>query len=60
MAAGWLEFRSLALDNVALRLQLREELTTQKLLWDGETCASPSPAAANQFLKAEYRQGRTL
>lgn len=48
------------LGNVALRLQLREELTTRKLLWDGENLRFTNSDAANQFLKTEYRQGWTL
>jgi len=48
------------LGNVALRLQLREELTTKKLLWDGENLRFTNSDAANQFLKTEYRSGWTL
>lgn len=48
------------LGNVALRLQLREELTTRKLLWDGENLRFTNSDAANQFLKQEYRAGWSL
>lgn len=48
------------LGNVALRLQLREELTTKKLLWDGENLRFTNSNLANQFLKTEYRSGWTL
>jgi predicted dehydrogenase len=48
------------LGNVALRQQLREELTTKKLLWDGDNLRFTNSDTANQFLKTEYRQGWTL
>ena len=40
--------------NVALRLQLREELTTKKLLWDGENLRFTNSDKANEFLKTEF------
>ena len=48
------------LGNVALRLQLREELTTKRLQWDGEHLRFTNSDTANQFLKTEYRAGWTL
>ena len=48
------------LGNVALRLQLREELTTKKLLWDGDNLRFTNSDTATQFLKPEYRSGWTL
>lgn len=48
------------LGNVALRLQMREELTTKRLLWDGEHLRFTNSDTANQFLKTEYRTGWTL
>jgi predicted dehydrogenase len=48
------------LGNVALRLQLREELTTKKLLWDGENLRFENSETANGFLRTEYRKGWTL
>lgn len=48
------------LGNVALRQQLREELTTKKLLWDGDNLRFTNSDTANQHLQTEYRQGWTL
>ena len=48
------------LGNVALRLQMREELTTRKLHWDSANLRFTNSDAANQFLKTEYRKGWTL
>jgi predicted dehydrogenase len=48
------------LGNVALRQQLREELTTQKLLWDGVHLRFTNSNTANQYLQTEYRKGWTL
>jgi len=48
------------LGNVALRQQLREELTTKRLLWDGDNLRFTNSDTANQFLKTEYRKGWTL
>ena len=45
------------LGNVALRPQLREELTTKKLLWDSEQMRFTNHPSADQFLKREYRAG---
>ena len=48
------------LGNVALRLQLREELTTKKLLWDSANLRFTNSDTANQFLRTEYRSGWKL
>jgi len=48
------------LGNVALRLQLREEMTTRKLLWDPAEMRFTNSDKANQFLRREYRKGWTL
>ena len=52
--------RVVLLGNVALRLQPHEELTTKKLLRDGENLRVTNSDVANQFLKTEYRQECTL
>jgi predicted dehydrogenase len=48
------------LGNVALRTQLRTELTKHKLLWDPKAFKFTNLDDANQFLKREYRQGWSL
>jgi predicted dehydrogenase len=48
------------LGNVALRPQLREELTTKKLYWDGANMRFKNSDEANKFLRYEYREGWTL
>jgi hypothetical protein len=48
------------LGNVALRLQMREELTTKRLLWDPEKLQFKNSDHANQFIKAAYREGWKL
>jgi hypothetical protein len=48
------------LGNVALRLQMREELTRRKLLWDATHLRFTNSEAANKFLRREYRAGWTL
>ena len=45
------------LGNLALRPQLREELTQKKLLWDSTTMSFTNHEPANRFLKREYRKG---
>jgi len=45
------------LGNVALRSQLRDDLTQKKLLWDADKMAFTNHEAANQFLRREYREG---
>lgn len=48
------------LGNVALRRELREELTTKKLLWDSANLRFTNSEAANRFVRREYRAGWTL
>lgn len=45
------------LGNVAMRSQLREDLTKKKLLWDSEKLAFSNHEAANEFLRRDYREG---
>jgi hypothetical protein len=45
------------LGNVALRAQLRDDLTTKKLLWDSDKMVFTNHESANQFLRREYRDG---
>ncbi|MCX6924346.1 MAG: Gfo/Idh/MocA family oxidoreductase [Verrucomicrobia bacterium] len=51
---------SVLLGNVALRLQLREDLTLCKLLWDSEAFKFKNLEEANQFLRRDYRAGWSL
>ena len=48
------------LGNVALRVQLREDLTLSKLLWDSTALKFTNLAEANQFLRRDYRAGWSL
>ena len=48
------------LGNVALRHDLREELTGKKLLWDSAALRISNSDDANQFLRREYRAGWVL
>jgi predicted dehydrogenase len=48
---------SVLLGNVALRSQLRDDLTRKKLLWDSDKMAFTNHESANQFLRREYRDG---
>ena len=48
------------LGNVALRQQMREELTTKKLQWDGVSMRFTNSDEANKLLQREYRAGWTL
>ena len=48
---------SVLLGNVALRVQLREELTGKKLLWDSASLRFTNSEKANAFLRREYRKG---
>ena len=45
------------LGNIALRSQLRNDLTQKKLMWDRDTMAFTNHESANQFLRREYRDG---
>ena len=51
---------SVLLGNVALRTQLREDLTLCKLLWDPVALKFTNLAEANQFLRRDYRAGWSL
>jgi len=51
---------SVLLGNVALRVQLREELTLYKLLWDSAALNFTNLDEANHFLRREYRSGWSL
>ena len=51
---------SVLLGNVALRVQLREDLTLCKLLWDCAALKFTNLDEANQFLRNEYRAGWSL
>jgi hypothetical protein len=48
------------LGNVTLRLQLREDLTRFKLLWDSANLKFTNLEDANAFLRREYRAGWSL
>ena len=48
------------LGNVALRVQLREKLTKQKLLWDSANLRVTNIPEANEFIRREYRDGWKL
>lgn len=48
------------LGNIALRPELRQDLTTQRLNWDGSQRRFTNSDTANTFLHREYRQGWTL
>lgn len=45
------------LGNIALRPQLRENLTRVRLDWDSENLQFRNHAKANEFLRREYRKG---
>jgi hypothetical protein len=51
---------SVLLGNVALRVQLREDLTLSSLLWDPVKLKFTNLDDANQFLRNEYRAGWSL
>jgi predicted dehydrogenase len=46
--------------NVALRMELREKLDRQKLLWDAKAKMFSNMPEANEFLHKDYRSGWTL
>jgi hypothetical protein len=48
------------LGNVALRSQMREDMTRQWLEWDSPSLKIRNHSEANQFLKREYRDGWQL
>ena len=47
---------SVLLGNVALRSQLREDLTHKRLMWDASRLVFTNHDAANQFLRRDYRR----
>jgi GFO/IDH/MocA oxidoreductase family protein len=51
---------SVLLGNVALRVQLREDLTLARLRWDSEQLKFSNLEDANKFVRTEYRAGWTL
>ncbi len=51
---------SVLLGNVALRVQLRDDLTLRKLLWDSAALKFTNLDEANQFVRNEYRAGWSL
>ena len=51
---------SVLLGNVALRVQLREDLTLCRLMWDSEQLKFTNLEDANKFVRSEYRAGWTL
>jgi predicted dehydrogenase len=48
------------LGNVALRMDLRERLMREKLVWDSEKMQFTNVPEANQYLHTEYRKGWSL
>jgi hypothetical protein len=46
--------------NVALRVQLRQELTGKKLPWDAPALHVANSEEANKFLRREYWEGWTI
>jgi hypothetical protein len=46
--------------NVALRMELREKLDRQKLLWDAKAKQFSNLPEANEFLHKTYRSGWVL
>jgi len=51
---------SVLLGNVALRVQLRDELTLYRLQWDSANLKFMNLDEANRFLKRDYRAGWSL
>ena len=48
------------LGNVPLRVQLRENLTLYKLLWDSAALKFTNLEEANKFVRRDYRTGWSL
>lgn len=46
--------------HLALRSQLRDDLTQMKLLWDAPSLKFSNSEEANKYLRREYRPGWTL
>ena len=51
---------SVLMGNVALRVQLREELTLRRLIWDSAALRFTNLEDANKFVRQDYRPGWTL
>lgn len=51
---------SVLLGNVALRVQLREDLTLCRLEWDSESLKVTNLDEANKFIRRDYRSGWNL
>jgi predicted dehydrogenase len=51
---------SVLLGNVALRVQLREDLTLCRLMWDSEQLKFTNLEDANKFIRRQYRAGWNL
>ncbi len=51
---------SVLLGNVALRVQLREDLTLCRLLWDTQQLRFTNLEEANKYVRTEYRAGWSL
>ena len=51
---------SVLLGNVALRVQLREDLTLTKLHWDAANLKFTNLEEANKFVRNDYREGWSL
>jgi predicted dehydrogenase len=51
---------SVLLGNVALRVQLREDLTLCRLMWNSEQLKVTNLEDANKFIRNEYRAGWSL
>jgi predicted dehydrogenase len=51
---------SVLLGNVALRVQLREDLTICKLLWDPQALKFSNLEEANKYVRRDYRAGWNL
>jgi hypothetical protein len=51
---------SVLLGNVPLRVQLRENLTLYKLLWDSAALKFTNLEEANKFVRRDYRAGWSL
>ena len=51
---------SVLLGNVALRVQLRDDLTLSSLLWDSQALKFTNLSDADHFLRRNYRAGWSL
>ncbi len=48
------------LGNLAIRPALKEKVTRNRLMWDGDAMKVTNMPEANQFLRRQYREGWTL